>query len=109
MEGSRFQKYAAVYLVINALFILPAVFISFAGSFTFFFPINIYFIVVLYYYVLGFTFLHLALDAGFMVYSIRRFVKERMGFMFAVSVLTAVISAAVNVLWILRGRPFTIQ
>ncbi|MDE7231167.1 MAG: hypothetical protein K2N56_11865 [Oscillospiraceae bacterium] len=109
MEGSRFQKYAAVYLVINALFILPAIFISFAGSFTFFFPINIYFIVVLFYYVFGFTFLHLALDVGFMLCSIRRFVKERMSFMLVASMLIVVINTAVNILWILRGKPFTIQ
>ena len=100
---SRFRKYAERYLTVNGLFLLPAVFMVFFVFFIPAFPVNIYFIVVLLYYVLGFTFLHLALDAGFLAYSIQRFVKERNRHMFTVSVSVIVFNAAANIMWIRLG------
>ncbi|MCH5204404.1 MAG: hypothetical protein J1F03_06630 [Oscillospiraceae bacterium] len=109
MKKTTFQITAAAYLAVNSVFILPAVFMSFWNSITLDFPINIYFIAMVFYYVFGMTFVHLVLDAGYLVYSIRRFAKERKGLVLAVSVLVVVLSTAANVLWIMRGRPFTIQ
>lgn len=109
MKKTRFQIISAAYIAVNAAFILPAVFMSFWNSITLDFPINIYFIAMEFYYLFGITVLHLALDAGYLVYSVRQFAKERKEILFAVSVLVVVLSAAANVLWIMRGRPFTIQ
>lgn len=109
MGKTRFQIIAAVYLAVNAAFILPAVYMSFWHSITFYFPINIYFIAMEFYYLFGITVLHLALNAGYAAYSVRQFAKEQKGLMFAASALAVVFSLAANVLWIMRGRPFTIQ
>ena len=106
MQKPRFeiQKYIAVYLIVNGLFLLLvnmiyipeeiADFLLYAVGFLMYFVIP--------YLLLGLGYIHLVLNAGFLLYSVLKIIlsKERNWVMFAVSVLAVAFSTWSNIFFL---------
>lgn len=100
MQESRSEapKYIAAYLIINGLFLLPTnmEYISEEIGLVFLY------VIVVYYFLFGLGYIHVALNAGFLLYSVLKIIlsKERDWVMFAVSVLAVAFSTWSNIFFL---------
>ncbi len=94
MRELSYRELIVGYLIVNTLFLLPANIEYFGYSFNNFLD----FIVIFSYYYLmfGLIYAHLSLNAGFMLYSVLIFIKERKVPVFVVSILAVALSTWSN-------------
>ena len=106
MQKSRslIQKIISIYLIVNGLFLLPVnmIYISEEIARVLIPALSVLYFLVVYYLMLGIGYIHLVLNAGFLLYSVLKIIlsKERDWVMFAVSVLAVAFSTWANIFFL---------
>lgn len=125
-KTNTIQRYGCNYLMANCIFLFPTVLIRpvFAPlldrmySHLPYFALRlldcismvflIYWIPLIFYYLLGLTYLHLALSFGFLGFSVYKLTKERNVKLFLLTFWGTTISAALNFYWLTYGRLYIV-
>ena len=95
-----------VYFVVNIFFLLPIVFLNeFKPDGV---PV-IYIVMLILYYLLQLTYIHLIGNFGMLLYNIYKLVKEKSLSRFFWSFCVLVLDVALNIYWIINGYIYTIQ
>lgn len=94
------------YYVVNILFLLPIVFLNELKPDVA--PTG-YIVMLILYYLLRLTYIHLIGVLGMLVYSIYKLVKEKSLQLFWKIACVFVLDVALNVYWIMNGYGYTIQ
>lgn len=112
-----FQQHWCTYLIINCAFLLPALLITGFPQVRFlmshmpdFFGalFLIYWIPVILYYLFRLMYLHFILSLVFWGFSVHKLIKEKNSRQFLLISVLTVLSFALNLYWLMHGRPYTI-
>lgn len=120
------QQYGCIYLLINAVFLLPTVLIrpvlrpllDMIYSHLPRFAINIldcvgmvflvWWIPLIFYYLFRLMYLHFALSIGFLVFSVYKLIKEKNIKLFLSVLLLTTVSTVFNIYWLMEAGPYTV-
>ena len=95
-----------IYFVVNILFLLPIVFLNELKPDV---APPVYIIMLILYYLLQLTYIHLIGAFGLLLYSIYKGVKEKSLRMLLGTLCVFALDVALNIYWIMNGYIYTIQ
>ncbi|MGN0385435.1 MAG: hypothetical protein ACI4EX_06090 [Lachnospiraceae bacterium] len=115
------QKNWCIYLTVNIVFLLPVFLLTqfsgvqnVFGAFLDKIPESIgmlfliYWIPVILYFVICLPYLHFAVEFGFVIFAVYRLIKEKNLKIFVLTLILTALSVALNVHWLMHGRPYTV-
>lgn len=108
-EKINFQTRSLMYLTINVLYILPMV-VFLWGHIEI--PNNkllTFYVITMLYYWFFLTYAHIIFSIILIVYSVKKFIKDKITWLLVSSLAVTLADIAVNSYWALSGRPLTIQ
>lgn len=116
LSKNTIQQNCCIYLIINCAFLLPVLLITQRVTEPIIVPIVnflglfflIYWLPVIFYYLFGLPYLHIALSLGFLGFCIYKLVKEKNWKRFFLILFLTIVSIALNLYWLTHGRSYTI-
>ncbi len=103
-------KLISAYLTINIIYIMPMVYLIESDLATIpnvFYPG--YIATMLFYYVFGFTYIHIALSLVLIFLLIRGRVYKKSKISFIIFLFLSIVDSLLNIYWIMNGHGWTIQ
>ena len=105
-NSSYVQIGVMIYFVVNILFLLPIVLLNELKPDV---APPVYIIMLILYYLLRLTYIHIIGALGLLAYSIYKVVKEKSLRMFFGTLCVFVLDVVLNIYWIMNGYIYTIQ